>query len=214
MNKNFKNRFNTSIVLLILLYFMFISNFIFGYFLIIMGVLSILEFLQITIKAITNKKFLRFISNFIFIFYIFIFFSVVFVLFGFSHLKLLLFVILATCIVSDIGGYVFGKIFKGPKLTKISPNKTISGSLGSIFLSSFFLFFFSFYFTTGFQFKILILAITTSVSCQIGDLLFSYFKRKAQIKDTGSYLPGHGGILDRIDGILMALPIGIIFISF
>ena len=141
MNKNFKNRVNTSIVLLTLLYFMFISNFIFGYFLIVMGVLSILEFLQITYKAITNKKFLRFISNFIFIFYIFIFCSIVFVLFGFSHLKLLLFVILATCIVSDIGGYVFGKIFKGPKLTKISPNKTISGSLGSIFFSSFFLFF-------------------------------------------------------------------------
>ena len=208
MSKNFKNRINTSIVLLILLYFMFISNFIFGYFLIIMGVLSILEFLQITKKAITKKKVLRFISNLIFIFYIFIFCSVIFVLFGFSHLKILLFLILATCIASDIGGYVFGKLFKGPKLTKISPNKTISGSAGSILFSSFFLFFFSFFFSTGFQFKILILAITTSASCQIGDLLFSYFKRKAQIKDTSNYLPGHGGILDRIDGIMIGVPIG------
>ena len=199
MNKNFKNRVNTSIVLLILFYFMFISNFIFGYFLIIMGVLSILEFLQITKKAITKKKLLRFISNFIFIFYIFIFCSIIFLLFGFSHLKILLFLILASCIASDIGGYVFGKLLKGPKLTKISPNKTISGSAGSIFFSSSFLFFFSFFFTTGFQYKMLILAIINSVSCQIGDLLFSYFKRKAQIKDTANYLPGHGGVLDRID---------------
>ena len=208
MNKNFKNRVNTSIVLLILFYFMFISNFIFGYFLIIMGVLSILEFLQITKKAITKKKLLRFISNFIFIFYIFVFCSIIFVLFGFSHLKILLFLILASCIASDIGGYVFGKLLKGPKLTKISPNKTISGSVGSIFFSSSFLFFFSFFFTTGFQYKMLILAIITSVSCQIGDLLFSYFKRKAQIKDTANYLPGHGGVLDRIDGIMIGVPIG------
>jgi len=121
---------------------------------------------------------------------------------------MLLFLILVTCIASDIGGYVFGKILKGPKLTKISPKKTISGSLGSILFSSFFLSILSLYFTTGFQFKILILAITTSVSCQIGDLLFSYFKRKAKIKDTGSYLPGHGGILDRIDGIILGVPIG------
>ena len=208
MNKNFKNRVNTSIVLLILFYFMFISNFIFGYFLIIMGVLSILEFLQITKKAITKKKLLRFISNFIFIFYIFVFCSIIFLLFGFSHLKILLFLILASCIASDIGGYVFGKLLKGPKLTKISPNKTISGSVGSIFFSSSFLFFFSFFFTTGFQYKMLILAIITSVSCQIGDLLFSYFKRKAQIKDTANYLPGHGGVLDRIDGIMIGVPIG------
>ena len=187
---------------------MFISNFIFGYFLIIMGVLSILEFLQITKKAITKKKLLRFISNFIFIFYIFVFCSIIFLLFGFSHLKILLFLILASCIASDIGGYVFGKLLKGPKLTKISPNKTISGSVGSIFFSSSFLFFFSFFFTTGFQYKMLILAIITSVSCQIGDLLFSYFKRKAQIKDTANYLPGHGGVLDRIDGIMIGVPIG------
>ena len=173
-----------------------------------MGVLSILEFLQITKKAITKKKLLRFISNFIFIFYIFVFCSIIFLLFGFSHLKILLFLILASCIASDIGGYVFGKLLKGPKLTKISPNKTISGSAGSIFFSSSFLFFFSFFFTTGFQYKMLILAIITSVSCQIGDLLFSYFKRKAQIKDTANYLPGHGGVLDRIDGIMIGVPIG------
>ena len=187
MNKNFKNKSIYKWFINSLL-FMFINNFIFGYFLIIMGVLSILEFLQITKKAITKKKLLRFISNFIFIFYIFVFCSIIFLLFGFSHLKILLFLILASCIASDIGGYVFGKLLKGPKLTKISPNKTISGSVGSIFFSSSFLFFFSFFFTTGFQYKMLILAIITSVSCQIGDLLFSYFKRKAQIKDTANYL--------------------------
>tara|TARA_Y100000591_G_C21823833_1_gene695298 strand:+ start:731 stop:1381 length:651 start_codon:yes stop_codon:yes gene_type:complete len=212
MNKNFKNRINTSIALIALLYFMFISNLVFGYFLIIIGVLSFLEFFQITKKAITKKKYFRFVVNFTFILYVSIFCSIIFLLFGFPHLKVLLFLILATCVSSDIGGYVFGKLIGGPKLTKISPNKTISGSIGSIVFSLFFLFIFSLYFTTGLKLKILILAFTISVSCQMGDLLFSYLKRKAQIKDTGNYLPGHGGILDRIDGILIGSPIGFLTI--
>ena len=120
--------------------------------------------------------------------------------------------ILLICILTDIGGYVFGKTLKGPKLTKISPNKTISGAAGSL-ISSLIIFSVYIYLNTGvFNNKILFVSLITSVSCQVGDLLISYLKRKAKIKDTGNLLPGHGGILDRVDGILIGLPIG--FFSF
>ena len=61
---------------------------------------------------------------------------------------------------------------------------------------------------------IILLTISISFICQLGDLFISFLKRKAKIKDTGNILPGHGGVLDRIDGILFALPIGIILIDF
>ena len=95
-------------------------------------------------------------------------------------------------------------------MTKISPNKTYSGVLGSIILSMLIFSILIFYFTNNLNFKILLYAISTSVACQLGDLFFSLIKRKAKIKDTGSFLPGHGGILDRIDGILVGIPVGFI----
>ena len=125
----------------------------------------------------------------------------------------LIFVILI-CILSDIGGFIFGKFFKGKKLTKISPNKTYSGMIGSFILSITFCIIYSY--TISFvDFKtIFLLTILISFICQIGDLFISFLKRKAKIKDTGDILPGHGGILDRIDGILFALPSGIILINY
>ena len=103
---------------------------------------------------------------------------------------------------------MFGKFFKGPKLVKISPNKTVSGALGSLILSSMTIFFIIYYFTKKLDFNVLLIGFITSVSCQIGDLLFSYIKRKSKLKDTGNFLPGHGGVLDRIDGILIGVPVG------
>ena len=113
---------------------------------------------------------------------------------------------------SDLGGYIFGKIFKGPKLTKISPNKTYSGAIGSIFFSIFIVSITSIYFLNFLNLKLIFVALITSIFCQLGDLLISFLKRKAKLKDTGNFLPGHGGILDRIDGIILGLPIG--FITF
>ena len=114
------------------------------------------------------------------------------------------------CIFTDIGGYIFGKIFKGPKLTKISPKKTYAGVFGSFFLPLIAgLLVYEYEYTNqipdeGIYFLIIVLFI--SLISQIGDLIISYFKRKAKLKDTGKILPGHGGLLDRIDGIIFVFP--------
>lgn len=127
-------------------------------------------------------------------------------------------VILLICIFSDVGGYIFGKIFKGPKITKISPNKTYTGSFGSFFCSVFFLYlclnFISFLNEYNFDFSIIniCLILTLSLSNQIGDLLISFFKRLYNQKDTGHLIPGHGGILDRIDGMIFTFPISLLLI--
>tara|TARA_Y100000590_G_scaffold344444_1_gene393860 strand:- start:514 stop:1155 length:642 start_codon:yes stop_codon:yes gene_type:complete len=124
---------------------------------------------------------------------------------------LFLFVIII-CISTDIGGYIFGKIFKGPKLTKLSPKKTYSGVIGSFFLSIILISLFINYSILygnnfiGFSFKTYFLIIIISSISQIGDLVISYFKRLSKIKDTGKIIPGHGGILDRIDGMIFAFP--------
>ena len=116
--------------------------------------------------------------------------------------------ILLICIFSDIGGYVVGKTIGGKKLTKISPNKTISGSIGSFCFSLappllFYIFDQSEYF---YSFNNFLLCLQISLVCQLGDIFISYIKRKAKVKDTGNFLPGHGGLLDRIDGIIFAIP--------
>tara|TARA_B100000989_G_C19521630_1_gene464470 strand:+ start:662 stop:1309 length:648 start_codon:yes stop_codon:yes gene_type:complete len=121
------------------------------------------------------------------------------------------YLIVLICISSDIGGFIFGKVFKGKKLTKISPNKTYSGSIGSYVLSLFTtIIFFKEYFEL---FDLIILTLIISTFSQLGDLTISYLKRKVKIKDTSSILPGHGGFLDRFDGLLLAIPMGYIVIS-
>ena len=118
------------------------------------------------------------------------------------------------CISTDIGGFLFGRLIKGPKLTKLSPKKTMAGSLGSFLLSIATALTFKLFFPfTISSLSLILLGTAVSFGCQIGDIFFSYLKRKAKVKDTGNFLPGHGGILDRIDGILVGLPFGII-ISF
>ena len=124
--------------------------------------------------------------------------------------------IICICVFTDIGGYVFGKIIGGIKLTKISPNKTISGSIGSFASSIIPLILFS---TLGFlnlelNINNLFFCLLISLISQLGDLFVSYLKRKAKIKDTGKLLPGHGGILDRVDGIIFAVPFSYFLLNF
>ena len=119
-------------------------------------------------------------------------------------------IVLCICISSDIGGYVFGKLIGGKKLTKISPNKTISGSLGSFIFSILPALLFNLQNYIGVSFKSLsvniALCLIISLVCQLGDLLISYFKRLNKVKNTGAFLPGHGGLLDRIDGLIFVIP--------
>ena len=187
---------------------MLIEKFVLGYFLIVIGVISLLEFFNMNLIISKKNHIKQLTINLIFISFIFSFCSFFFIFSYFIHLKILIFIILSTCIASDIGGFIFGKLFKGTKLTKISPNKTISGAIGSIIFSSSFTLLSFYYLTNNLDPFYLIIGITTSISAQCGDLFFSYLKRKSYLKDTGNFLPGHGGILDRIDGILLGLPVG------
>ena len=207
--RNVQNRILTSIILFTLLILMFNSLFISTYLLIVFGVLSIIEFSKI-LEKIFIKKILKIFVNTFFIIYITAFCYFFYFLSYYFFTKIVLFTLILGCVASDIGGYLFGKFFKGRKLTKISPNKTYSGAIGSIILTNISISMIFFLHTNSSSYLILIVSTMTSFSCQIGDLLFSFLKRKANIKDTGSILPGHGGVLDRLDGILLGVPIGYI----
>ena len=124
--------------------------------------------------------------------------------------------VILICISSDVGGFVFGKLFKGPKLTKVSPNKTYSGMIGSFFLSIISaLFYTNYYGLVSLTDNVLIITVMLISSLsQIGDLTVSYFKRISKVKNTGKIIPGHGGILDRIDGMLFAIPFAFILFKF
>ena len=133
--------------------------------------------------------------------------------FGAESLAIFLLIIII-CISTDIGGYLFGKTLKGPKLTKISPNKTYSGMIGGLFLSilSANVFYYYFFFEK-FTLKTLIIVLLISIISQIGDLIISFFKRLSKVKNTGKIIPGHGGLLDRIDGMIFAFPFSYLVLS-
>ncbi|MBL6857179.1 MAG: phosphatidate cytidylyltransferase [Pelagibacteraceae bacterium] len=206
MKVEFLRRIFTSIILLPILFFATLNS---GNYLL---VLLILFFCLSIYEIIQNTKNLLFIflSSFLLILSFYSFYY----LRGDNNYSLtILFWILCSTFLSDIGGYTFGKIFKGKKLSKISPNKTYSGSIGSIILSSTSLFLINF-FQLHFLGKLLInfleikfLLITTCISivCQLGDLFVSFLKRKIKIKNISNILPGHGGVLDRIDGLIFVL---------
>ena len=213
ISKNFKKRIITSLFLLSLFILMFVFNEILIFSLIIFGVISIVEFIDIT-RKIFNRFLALIISNLIFVIYVFMFCIITVFFSNILFLKIVYFSLFLSCITSDIGGYLFGKTFKGPKLTKISPNKTVSGSIGSLILSCLTFSISIYFFTNSFSYINLLIGIITSIGCQMGDLFFSFLKRKAKIKDTGNFFPGHGGVLDRLDGIFLGIPAGFLAIKF
>ena len=192
-----------------------INDYIFLSMLFIVVILSWIEWIKI-IEKINFKKIYRIIHIILFLTYLLMAFIICFNVFVID--KYFFLTILMICVFSDVGGYVFGKTFGGKKLTKISPNKTISGSIGSFILSYIGFFVIYIYFSNLLFVRLQIEALVfipffISLICQLGDLLISYYKRKAKIKNTGNLIPGHGGLLDRIDGSIFALPIGFIIIS-
>ena len=212
ITNNLKKRIFTSLLLFILFFLIYNFNFFLIYSLIVLGVLSLIEFYN-AIDKIIKSKLLTLSMNSIFSIYVSVF-CYLFLFFSFNaQLKLILFIILLGCIFSDIGGYLFGKTFGGPKLTKISPNKTIAGSVGSLLISATTVFVLFFIFFGIYSLNILFIGLITSLACQMGDLFFSYLKRKAKFKDFGKYLPGHGGVLDRLDGIFFGVPLGLLALA-
>jgi len=217
MKKILLNRILTSIVLFLSVYIMFIDSFFLRLFLFIIFVVSYYEFYKLIylIKKNLKLSYLNFIIYNIISFLYLLFFSLIVYtnLIQITSDQALILFILLTCILTDIGGMFFGKLIGGKKLTIISPNKTISGSIGAfIFTFVGMLIFINFYKNYSLLTLIILFSTTCSFS-QIGDLIISFLKRKAKVKDTGKILPGHGGLLDRIDGILLGLPLGIIISS-
>ena len=157
-------------------------------------------------------------SFFGFIFLIFSFYSIYKLRNDFTGDYYYILLITSICVFTDIGGYFFGKLLKGPKLTKLSPNKTYAGMIGGYVLS---LILITLIFNNYFQlelhiksnFNLFIFTLIISTISQVGDILISYFKRLSKIKDTGKIIPGHGGLLDRVDGMIFAFPFSYIILS-
>ena len=206
INKELQRRILSSIILIpVSIFFIIQGSFTFIFFLSLIFLVTSLEWFKMT----KNKDLLRIFGLF---FLFFSFFSTVY-LRQYIGLNFFLFLIIV-CIFTDTGGYIFGKVLKGPRLTKISPKKTYSGVFGSFLISLLSGLIYIKYLgqkskillETDLLFIILLILFISLVS-QIGDLIISYFKRKAKLKDTGKIIPGHGGFLDRIDGIIFVMPV-------
>jgi len=211
-------RIITSVFLIILLSLVFVYNYLLIITLIIISIITWIEFYGLIVKIFAKNSFkVNFLKVFIkgiSLIYLSLFSVLIFdgITETDHNFKINMAYLFSICICSDIGGLFFGKTFKGRKLTRISPNKTISGSIGSFILSMLLAPIFYLYFDQFSMFyNLIFISIIVSLLCQLGDLFISYLKRKAKVKDTGDLLPGHGGVLDRIDGMLFALPVGIIY---
>ena len=219
MNIELKKRFLTSIFLIALLVAMYIYSFVMIISLIIIGIITWVEFYALISKIIISNtlksKFLRFSLKASSLFYLsLLIFFIILIESYYINLKIYLVYTLLVAIFSDIGGIAFGKFFKGKKLTKISPNKTISGSIGSFVLPFLLIPFFDYELIRYESLTLFMITIFISLTNQLGDLFISYLKRKAKVKHTSNILPGHGGFLDRIDGIIFAIPAGILLFNF
>ena len=204
MIKEFEKRILSSLILIPLsIFFVIQGSVIFIFFLSVLFLVTSYEWF----KMIKKNNLLRLLGI---LFLLFSFYAA-FKIREAESFKPFLFIIII-CIFTDIGGYIFGKIFKGPKLTRISPKKTYAGVIGSFLLSLIagliFINYLSVNITTlnSNGLSILLIILLISLISQIGDLIISYFKRKAKLKDTGKIIPGHGGLLDRIDGLIFVFP--------
>ena len=201
MKTEFSKRVASSIILLpIVIYCIMKGSVLFNFLLIVSFLIVLYEW-----HNLEKRNLFKIIGIFFIIFSFFSFYKIR----NISDSSLDNIILLLTiCISTDIGGYVFGKIFKGPKLTKISPKKTYAGMIGGYFLSLICLTIISNYINyTNIPIQFFILTLIISTVSQIGDIIISYFKRLSKIKDTGKIIPGHGGLLDRIDGMIFTFPV-------
>ena len=219
MTIELKKRIFTSLLLLMGLSLMYFYVFILIGALILIGIICWIEFYSMISKIFYNdtlkNKVLRFFFKALSLFYLSC--TIFFILYVKSikpEFQMFIIYSLLVSITSDIGGFTFGKFFKGMKLTKISPNKTVAGAMGSFFFSIMLIpFFMSLNNEYSFLYMIVITPLISIIS-QLGDLFISFLKRKAKVKDTSDLLPGHGGVLDRMDGIIFAIPLGFLLFYF
>ena len=223
MNNELQKRIFTSITLLVGIVFLtFVNPVVFQISLFLIMFICYLEWSKLNINYF-KKKNKKNLSKY-FLVKLFGIIYLTFVTHSAYHLRgstfeeaLFFIFILSICACSDVGGYIFGNFIGGKKLTKISPKKTISGSIGSFIISLTPIVFVSslsnLNFIIDFNFLNILFCLLISLFCQLGDIFISYFKRLNKVKDTGSILPGHGGFLDRIDGVILAIPIAYIFKS-
>ena len=207
--KDIYKRLFTSIFLIFLLFIALKNVVIFNVLLILIFYQLFYEFFNILKKIYKSKNKIVFSYSFLaLIFFVFLTVKVFLILNNdLIDEKSILILIISISISSDIGGYIFGNLFKGKKISRISPNKTYSGMFGSYVLSLVI----PFYLFNNIveDYKIIIISLIISTVTQLGDFFVSFIKRKAKIKDTGSVLPGHGGLLDRFDGLIFAIPSGL-----
>lgn len=202
---NFKKRFVISLLAFPLIYILLYQKILFNLLIVIIFLFCLYEW----IKIFKKKNIIFFLGLSI----LFIFLISLIRIYNFEDYNLkFLWLILLTWL-TDIGGYIFGKLFGGPKLIKISPNKTWAGAVGSIILSQFAFLIFFLDVNYKFNFYILFSQLFLSILGQIGDILMSYIKRKNNKKDTSNFIPGHGGFLDRVDGLIWIIIFGNFFIK-
>ena len=218
MTNQYIKRIYTSVFLLTFLVLMYLYSYILIISLILIPLISWIEFYGLTSKILTKNSFknrlFRFILKISSLSYLFFFsFFIFYTMNKNNGAEIFVIYSLLVCINSDIGGFICGKIFKGKKLTKISPNKTISGTVGSFIFAFFLIPIFSKNFIELSLEVFILITFLISLVSQIGDLFISFLKRKAKVKNTSNILPGHGGILDRIDGIIFATPFGILLFN-
>jgi phosphatidate cytidylyltransferase len=220
MGNELKKRISTSAFLMSLLTAMYFYSFVMIIALIVIAMIVWIEFYALISKILPRNKLkdklLRFVFKAISLLYLSLLVYFIFSIESYyPNLKLYLLYSVLVAVLSDIGGLVIGKTFKGKKLTKFSPNKTVSGSIGSFIFSLFLIPFFQGKLIAYSLLILIVITILISLTSQLGDLFLSFLKRKAKVKDTSDILPGHGGFLDRVDGIIFAIPIGILlFIIF
>ena len=213
MNKELKQRIISSIVLIPLVFFcILMGSYIFSLLIFISFIITLYEW-----NKMIQSKILVFLGS---IYLLFAYLTVFMIRnnFGIDSVYYF-FLIILICISTDIGGYIFGKIIKGPKLGFISPNKTYAGFIGGIIMTIIMvLLFVNFIYSFNIDkskvnLVFLLFVFLISIVSQIGDLIISYFKRLSKIKETGNIIPGHGGLLDRTDGMVFAFPFSYILLT-
>jgi len=219
MRSEMQKRIITSILLFSLLILMFYYIYVLIISLVIIAVVSWIEFYSLICKIFkkNNRKdfLLRFLCKAISLLYILLLLYLIITIQSVNPiLNIVIIYSILVSVLSDIGGLVVGRIFKGKKLTKISPKKTISGAIGSFMFALLLIPYFIKYFINYSILELCLITLGISLISQVGDLFISYLKRKAKVKDTSDLLPGHGGVLDRIDGIIFSIPFGfLLFIN-